>query len=171
MDHFKIVVTAALATLATLALLLVAVWSVWPRTAEASAAVAVHEFSFKHGDMAHRCDRFAPAHIDLVEAVAIHMLELNDVQQNDLAAITASARRWQDVAQDTCRQLDVSSLDSGLAEAEKVLALSADALREMRPLLVQFHDGLNEAQHAKLVEVMRSHHGRRSGARGWHAGH
>eukprot|EP00752_Nemacystus_decipiens_P017339 g15535.t1 len=133
MDHFKIVVTAALATLATLALLLVAVWSVWPRTAEASAAVAVHEFSFKHGDMAHRCDRFAPAHIDLVEAVAIHMLELNDVQQNDLAAIAASARRWQDVAQSTCRQLDVSSLDSGLAEAEKVLALIV--LTVLSPLL------------------------------------
>ena len=169
MNVFQVVVTAVLTTLTVFALVVAGAWALWPKTAQASASVAAHASSWHSAEDGH-CGRFDSAHIELGEAVLATALDLTDTQQASLAPVTQAAQRWRNIAQSTCENINLETLDTSMESLENILAQSTQAVQEMRPLINQFYASLDTNQQEKLKQFMHSHHrsGNRHGRRAWH---
>ena len=121
-----------------------------------------------HEHDASRCGRFDETHIDIANAVVTAALDLTAAQQAALEPINAAADRWRGVAQQTCEQADFSNLDASLGTLENALGQTTQAVGELRPLLVDFYNGLDSDQQAKIHEFMQRHHGKRRHGRWGH---
>ncbi len=162
MNLIQVVVTAVLTTLTILALGLVAVWSLWPKEAEASAVVAAHASGWHSGERSH-CDRFDTAHLELAQAVAVTVLDLDDSQQATLDGIVVRMDQWRADAQATCNSTEFHDVDSGLLGLEMLLAQSATTVAELRPQISTLYASLSEEQKAKIEQLAQRHHRHRGG--------
>ena len=173
MNLSQIVITAVLTTFIVLSLLAVGAYSLWPKTAIAATNVAAHAggWSGGDGDFKEHCSHIGNNdHIEIANAVVTAALDLTDAQQASLEPINEALGRWGVVAQQTCEQADISSLDGKLGTIEVALGHGAEAVKELRPMIVEFHNGLSEEQQAKLHSYMQRHHHKKrgfKGHRGW----
>ncbi len=169
MNLLQIVVTAVLTTLSVLILGGIGVWSLLPYAAEATP-VASHGFASSPSER--HCDRMDDSHIEIGQAVAAAVLDLNDTQETALQAVADTATRWHNVARDICQTADFASLEASLDTAEVILAQSNAAFGELKPLLVDFLATLDDEQRQKLEAHLHNHreHGRHGskGRRGHH---
>lgn len=157
----KIVLTTVLTVFTLIAFASVAATAFFPFAVEAHG-MRGHggATSDRHERMLQHCKRMGPAHTRVIEAAVSAALDLDNAQEDALQPVIGVLDNLRETAVSTCDNLQIDSVDGGLAAMQQMLGASADAIAELRPAYANFEASLNDEQKAHVAEMIARHHSR-----------